>query len=247
MKRMEGRVALVTGAGRGIGQGIARRLASEGARVCVADLDPKTASATANEIGNGLALEMDVTSGDSVRNAVAECERQLGPIEILVNNAGWEKPELFIESNEETWDRVIAVNYRGVLNCTRAVLPGMVERQRGRIVSISSDAGRVGSGGEAVYSGAKAAIQGFSKAIAREVARYSINVNVVCPGPARTEMFAAVSEASPRLGQALEKAIPFKRLAEPEDVANAVAFFVSDDAAYMTGQVVSVSGGLTMA
>jgi 2-hydroxycyclohexanecarboxyl-CoA dehydrogenase len=163
-----------------------------------------------------------------------------------VNCAGWDRVEPFLESTEETWDRVIAVNLKGVISCTRAVLDGMVERRAGAIVSISSDAGRVGSSGEVVYSGAKAGIIGFSKAVAREVARYGIRVNVVCPGPTDTPMMDATKAANPRLGEALVKAIPFRRLARPDEIAAAVAFFASDETSYVTGQTLSVSGGLTM-
>ena len=168
------------------------------------------------------------------------------PLDILVNCAGWDKVEPFMDSVEETWDRVIAVNLRGTIACARAVLEGMVERKAGAIVNISSDAGRVGSSGEVVYSGAKAGIIGFSKAVAREVARHGIRVNVVCPGPTETPMMEATRQANPRLGEALVKAIPFRRLAQPEEIAAAVAFLASEEAAYITGQTLSVSGGLTM-
>ncbi|HEY8530945.1 MAG TPA: SDR family oxidoreductase, partial [Limnochorda sp.] len=188
----------------------------------------------------------DVTDPAHVVAAVRATEQTLGPIDVLVNNAGWDKVGLFLESDERTWDRIIAVNLKGVLHCTKAVLSGMVERGRGRIVNISSDAGRVGSSGEAVYAAAKAGVIGFSKALAREVARYRINVNVVCPGPTDTALFAEVARENPKLGDALARAIPFGRLAVPEEVAAAVAFLASDDARFITGQTLSVSGGLTM-
>jgi 2-hydroxycyclohexanecarboxyl-CoA dehydrogenase len=244
---LEGRVAFVTGAGRGIGRAIALRLAAEGAKVAVTDIDEATARSTAAAIGEAArAFCVDVTDRQAVRAAVAETERALGPIDILVNNAGWDKAEPFLQSTEETWEKVLAINLMGPLNCTKAVLPGMVERGRGRIVSISSDAGRVGSSGEAVYSAAKAGIIGFSKTLAREMARYKINVNVVCPGPANTPLFNDLAGTNPRLMDALIRAIPFGRLAEPEEIAAAVAFFASDDAQFITGQTLSVSGGLTM-
>ncbi|MBI4200316.1 MAG: 3-oxoacyl-ACP reductase FabG [Chloroflexi bacterium] len=248
MARLQGRVAFVTGAGRGIGRAIARRLAEEGARVAVTDVDDAAARATATEIGEAaVGLRADVTDPTSIRKAVEETERRLGPIDVLVNNAGWDKVEPFLESSQETWDKVLGINLRGPLNCVKAVLPGMVQRGRGRIVSVSSDAGRVGSSGEAVYTAAKAGIIGFSKAVAREVARYQINVNVVCPGPTNTALFKEVARDRPKLADALARAIPWGRIGEPEDIAAAVAFLASDDAAYITGQTLSVSGGLTMA
>jgi 2-hydroxycyclohexanecarboxyl-CoA dehydrogenase len=246
-RRLEERVAFVTGAGRGIGRAIALRLAHEGAKVAVTDLDEATAASTAGEIGAAaIACRVDVADPSSVRGAVAEAERRLGPIDVLVNNAGWDRAEPFLESSEETWDRILAINLKGVLHCVKAILPGMVERGRGRIVSISSDAGRVGSSGEAVYAAAKAGIIGFSKTLAREVARQRINVNVVCPGPTDTQLFADVMAGNEKLAEGLKRAIPFGRIGHPEDIAAAVAFLASDDAAFVTGQTLSVSGGLTM-
>ena len=248
MNGLEGRVALVTGAASGIGRAVALRLGEEGCRVAAVDLNLEGARATAGEVGGGAcALQADVSYLSAVREAVSAAERQLGSIEILVSCAGWDLVQPFVESTEETWDRILSVNLKGVIACTRAVLDGMIERRGGAIVNISSDAGRVGSSGEVVYSGAKAGIIGFSKAVAREVARHGIRVNVVCPGPTDTPMMEATRQANPRLGEALVKAIPFRRLARPEEIASAVAFFASDDAAYVTGQTLSVSGGLTMA
>lgn len=247
MNGLKDKVAFVTGAGRGIGRAIARRLAAEGARVAVTDLDESAARGTAVEIGApSIALCADVANSAQVRSAVADCEKRLGPIDILVNNAGWDKIEPFVQSREETWEKVIAINLKGPIICARAVLDGMIARGRGRIVSIASDAGRVGSTGEAVYSGAKAGIIGFSKTLAREVARYHINVNVVCPGPTGTPLLKQAMQDS-RLMESLVRAVPFKRLAEPEEIAAAVTFLASDDAAFITGQTLSVSGGLTMA
>lgn len=247
MARLQDRVALVTGAGRGMGRAIARRLAAEGARVAVTDIDDASAQATAAEIGEtAIAIRLDITDPVAVRAAVAETERRLGPIDILVNNAGWTRSVPFLQSSEELWERVIAVNLQGPLHCCKAVLPGMVERRRGRIVSISSDAGRTGLSSEAVYSAAKAGIIGFSKTLAREMAPYQINVNVVCPGPTNTQFLTNVTEENPQLLDSLKRAIPFGRPAEPEEVAAAVAFFASDDARFITGQTLSVSGGLTM-
>jgi 2-hydroxycyclohexanecarboxyl-CoA dehydrogenase len=247
MKGLTGKVALVTGAGRGIGKAIAERLAAEGAKVAVADIDPATAAATAAEIGRGaIAVTMDVTDGASVRDAVAEAAKRLGPIDVLVNNAGWDKIEPFVKSQEETWDRVIAINLKGPIRCARAVLDSMIERRSGKIVSIGSDAGRVGSTGEAVYSAAKAGVIGFGRTLAREVARYGININVVCPGPTNTPLLQEIAGGNEKLMAALKQAIPLGRTGEPDDIAAAVAFLASDDAGFITGQTLSVSGGLSM-
>jgi 2-hydroxycyclohexanecarboxyl-CoA dehydrogenase len=245
MRGLKDTVALVTGAGRGIGRAIAERLAEEGAKVAVLDIDEATARATAEAVG-GVGIRTDVTDGASVRAAVAESERRLGPATILVNNAGWDKAEPFVKSHEETWDKVLAINLKGPIRMTRAVLDGMIERRRGRIVTVSSDAGRVGSSGEAVYSAAKAGVIGFSKTLARELARYSINVNVVCPGPTNTQLLRDVAPENPKLLEALKRAVPFGRIGEPHEIASAVAFLASDDAGFITGQTLSVSGGLTM-
>jgi 2-hydroxycyclohexanecarboxyl-CoA dehydrogenase len=249
--RLKDKVAIVTGSAQGIGRAIAMRLASEGAKVAIADLDFEGAGRTAEEIkkagGNALAVKLDVSRLQDALDAAERVERELGPIDILVNNAGWDKLEPFLESTPETWDKVIAINYRGVLNCCKAVAPRMQQRKHGKIVSISSDAGRVGSTGEAVYAGCKAAIIGFSKTIAREFARYGINVNVVCPGPTQTALLKTAMAGREGVLDAMAKGIPFRRLGQPEDLAGAVAFFASSDSDYATGQVLSISGGLTMA
>jgi 2-hydroxycyclohexanecarboxyl-CoA dehydrogenase len=250
---LSGAVALVTGGGRGIGRAIALRLARAGTAVGIADLDGGNARAVANEIviagGRALGADADVSDPVTLEEAVRATEDELGPIDVLVNNAGWERLALFVESDPTLWERLIAVNFKGALNATRAVLRGMIARGRGRIVTISSDAGRVGSTGEAVYSGCKAALIGFSKALAREVARHGITVNVVCPGPADTQLLCDVmaGERGAKILAGMQRAIPLGRLAQPEDVAGAVAYLASDEAAYVTGQVLSVSGGLTMA
>jgi 2-hydroxycyclohexanecarboxyl-CoA dehydrogenase len=246
-------VALVTGGGRGIGRAIARRLARGGRAAGVTDLDGASAEAVAAEIraagGQAIGLAADVTDAPGLAAAVAAVETALGPIEALVNNAGWDRLQPFVENDPALWDRLIAVNLKGVLHATRAVLDGMIARRRGRIVSISSDAARVGSTGEAVYAACKAGIIGFSKTLAREVARHGITVNVVCPGPTDTALLAEVmaGERGARVLQGMTRAIPLGRLATPDDVAGAVAYFASEEAGYVTGQVVSVSGGLTMA
>jgi 2-hydroxycyclohexanecarboxyl-CoA dehydrogenase len=247
MNGLQDTVALVTGAASGIGRAVATRLGAEGCRVAAVDLDVEGAQATVAELAErGCALQADVSHLSAMREAVAATERELGPVGVLVSCAGWDLVQPFLESTEETWDRVISVNLRGTIACTRAVLDGMIERGGGAIVCISSDAGRVGSSGEVVYSGAKAGIIGFSKAVAREVARHGIRVNVVCPGPTDTPMMEATRRANPRLGEALVRAIPFRRLARPEEIAAAVAFLASGEAAYITGQTLSVNGGLTM-
>ena len=247
MRGLQGKVAFVTGAGRGIGRAIAARLAAEGATVVATDLDAASAQSTAAAIGGAaIGLRVDVTDSGTIRAAVAEAERQVGPIAVLVNNAGWDKVEPFVQSTEATWDTILAINLKGPIACARAVLDGMIARRAGRIVSISSDAARVGSTGEAVYAAAKAGIIGFSKTLAREVARYQINVNVVCPGPTDTPLLQGIAAENPKLGEALKRAIPFGRLADPAEIAAAVAFLASDDAAFITGQTLSVSGGLTM-
>lgn len=250
-QRLAGKIALVTGAAQGIGRAIATRLAGEGAAVAIADIQTEAAERTAAELralgAKAIAVKLDVTKFDDAEAAASAVERELGPIDILVNNAGWDKLEPFIESMPETWDKIIAINYRGALNCCRAIAPRMKARGSGKIISISSDAGRVGSTGEAVYAGCKAAIIGFSKTIARELARYNINVNVVCPGPTDTALLRDAMAGREGVLEAMARGIPFRRLGKPEDLAGAVAFFASADSDYATGQVISISGGLTMA
>jgi 2-hydroxycyclohexanecarboxyl-CoA dehydrogenase len=247
MRGLGDRIVFVTGGARGIGRAISERLASEGARVAIADIDEGGARKTAAEIGkSALGVALDVTDDVSVRAAVGAAIAHFGRIDALVNNAGWDKVEPFIKASPETWDKVLAINLRGPIAVTRAVLDGMIERRAGWIVSISSDAGRMGSSGEVVYSAAKAGVIGFSKALAREVARHDLHVNVVCPGPTNTALLAQVGADNPNLVAALAKAVPFRRIGEPEDIAGAVAFLISDDAAFITGQTISVSGGMSM-
>jgi 2-hydroxycyclohexanecarboxyl-CoA dehydrogenase len=231
---------------------VALALSRAGWAVGILDLDGASAAAVAVEIaetgGAAAGAAADVTQPATVQAGIAAIERELGPVEALVNNAGWDVLARFVEGPPELWDRVIAVNLKGVLNATHAVLPGMIARGRGRIVSISSDAGRVGSSGEAVYSACKAGVIGFSKALAREVARAGITVNCVCPGPTETALLAAVmaGEQGEKVLAGMRRTIPLGRLGLPEDVAPAVVYLLSDGAAYVTGQVLSVSGGLTM-
>ena len=189
-----------------------------------------------------------MTDSDSVATAAELAAKTLGPVEILVNNAGWDELRPFLETDEEFWDRVIAINFKGCLHTIHAVLPGMVERGFGRVVNIASDAGRVGSSMESVYSGAKGGVIAFTKTIARETARAGVTANVVCPGPTRTPMLEQMAaEGGEKLVDSLTRAVPMRRLGEPEDIAAAVSFFASDRAAFITGQTLSVSGGLTMA
>ena len=190
---------------------------------------------------------MDITSRASVDAAVAEIERDLGPIDALVNNAGIDIIKLFVESTPDEWDRIIAVNLVGTLHCCQSVVTGMIERGDGAIVNLASDAARVGSSGEAVYSATKGAVVAFSKALARETARHGIRVNCICPGPTDTALLAQIGDANPKLREALARSIPMKRVGEPEDIAPAVVFLAGDGARYVTGQTISVSGGLTMA
>jgi 2-hydroxycyclohexanecarboxyl-CoA dehydrogenase len=241
------RVAFVTGAARGIGRAIALALAEDGRRVAAGDLLMHAAEETAADAG-GMAVELDVTDPGSVADAVERVEAELGPVEVLVNNAGWDELRPFLDTDEPFWDSVIDINFKGCLRTTRAVLPGMVERSFGRIVNIGSDAGRVGSSHESVYAGAKGAVIAFTKTIARESARAGVTANVVCPGPTRTPLLEGMAETGgEKLLSSLERAVPMRRLGEPEDVAAAVAFLAGERAGYITGQTLSVSGGLTMA
>ena len=251
--RIKDKVALVTGGSRGIGRAICLRLAEEGARVAIADILEDEARKTAGDIlatgGQAQVVKTDVTQLDQVRACVRQVTDTWGAIDVLVNNAGWDKIEPFLHSAPETWDKVIAINLRGPINFCHTVAAQMAERGQGKIISISSDAGRVGSTGEAVYSACKAGIIGFSKTLARELARSQVNVNVVCPGPTDTALLQQVSagEKGAKIINAMTRAVPFRRLGQPEEIANAVAFFASPDADFVTGQVLSVSGGLTMA
>jgi 2-hydroxycyclohexanecarboxyl-CoA dehydrogenase len=252
---MSNRTALVTGGAQGIGQGIATTLGAAGHRVAVVDLDPAAAQATASSItdagGTAIAVQADVTDTAAVQAAVKTVTEELGPVEIAVNNAGWDDFMTFLDTTEDFWDRILDINFKGALRVTQAVVPGMVERGHGRVVNIGSDAGRVGSSLEAVYSGAKGGIIAFTKTLAREVATKGVTANTVCPGPTDTPALRKFADASGQdadkvLG-GMTKAVPMRRLAQPEDVAAAVAFFASDAAGYVTGQTLSVSGGLTMA
>jgi 2-hydroxycyclohexanecarboxyl-CoA dehydrogenase len=244
--RLEGRIALVTGGASGIGAATCRRLAAEGARVAVTDLNLDGARAIAEEV-SGEPYELNVADGDSVRSAVAAVESELGPLDVLVNNAGYDEFGFFVHTDEAMWQRVIGVNLVGVIACTHAVLPGMQERRYGRIVNVASEAGRVGSPGSSVYSGAKGGVIGFSKAIAAEAARYGVTCNAVAPGPIETPLLMAAHSLGD-LGDRLVKGMVSKtvlgRLGQPDEVAATIAFLASDDASYVTGETLGVSGGM---
>jgi len=246
--KLEGKTAVVTGAASGIGRATADELAQAGATVIVADINREAGEAAAAELNASGArasyLPLDVSDLASIQQFALDAVGVTGQVDILVNGAGWGKIQPFMENTPEFWQRVVAINFTGPVALAHALLPGMIERQQGRIVNISSDAGRVGSLGETVYAGAKAGLIGFTKSLARELARYKINVNCVCPGPTDTPLLQAVPE---KHREAFQRAIPMRRFGKPSEVADAVLFFASDRASYITGQVLSVSGGLTLA
>ena len=249
LRGLAGRAVLVTGAGSGIGRAIARRLGEEEARVGILDQNAAGARETAalvdQEGGTAYPYTADITDPTAVERAVAHFERDAGAIHGLVNNAGWDRAAPFLETDPELWRKLVEINLLGPIQVTKTVLGGMSKRGAGRIVSIASDAGRVGSSGEAVYAACKGGIIAFSKSVARELARAGITLNVVSPGPSHTPLFASFDPTG-KLAAALERAIPMRRLGQPEDYPGLVAFLLSDDAAFITGQTVSVSGGLTM-
>ncbi|WP_024515394.1 2-hydroxycyclohexanecarboxyl-CoA dehydrogenase [Bradyrhizobium sp. Tv2a-2] len=253
MTRFNGKMVIVTGGGGGIGGATCRRFAREGARVAVLDLDQAAAEKVVGSIrsegGTAEAYRCDITDRASVDAAIAAAESRLGPADVLVNNAGWDVFLPFTKTVPAQWEKLIAINLVGALHMHHAVLPGMVARRSGRIVNISSDAARVGSSGEAVYAACKGGLVAFSKTIAREHARHGITVNVVCPGPTDTALFADYKQGvgnPEKLLEAFKRSIPLARIGQPEDLPGAILFFASEDAAYVTGQVLSVSGGLTM-
>lgn len=253
MRGLKDKLAVVTGGGGAIGSAICGRFADEGAIVAVFDINEAGAAQTVEQIaangGQARAYKVDVSDLDSVESGIASVEENQGPIDILVNNAGWDEGYFFLQSEKPFWDKVIAINGYGPINMHYAVLKRMSKRGHGRVVNVSSDAGRVGSSMEAVYSFCKGGVIAFSKTMAREMARHQININVVCPGPTATPLLdnLATGEKGDRIKAALVKAVPFGRVGQPEDLPGAVCFLASDDAAFITGQVLSVSGGLTMA
>ncbi len=253
MRGLKDKVAIVTGGGNGIGAAVSRRFGDECTKVAIWDIDLGAAEAMAETInsagGTAVAVACDITDYDAVVAGVAETETKAGPIDILVNNAGWDVFRPFLKTEPDLWEKIIAINLKGALHTHYAVLPGMCERGGGRVVNVASDAARVGSSGEAVYTACKAGIVGLSKTLAREHARQQITFNVVCPGPTQTGLLDGVmaEAANPeKLAEAFRRAVPMGRLGEPEDLPGAIAFLASDDAAFITGQVLSVSGGLTM-
>jgi 2-hydroxycyclohexanecarboxyl-CoA dehydrogenase len=244
---MQGRTVVVTGGASGIGKATALLLAREGARVVIGDVDADGGARVAAEAtGQGHPvnfLPLDLAKPESIADFAATAHDRAGGIDGLVNGAGWDRIQPFMENPPEMWDELIAINLLGAVRLTRALLPPMIAAQQGKIVNISSDAGRVGSTGETVYAAAKGGLIAFTKSLAREMARYRINVNCVCPGPTDTPLFQRQPE---RMREALTRAIPFRRIAQPEDIAEAVMFFLGRRSDYITGQVLSVSGGLTM-
>jgi len=253
MTKFAGKTVIVTGGGGGIGSATSRRFAQEGGKVAVFDRDLPAAQRVVDGIvaagGQAAAFGCDITNRAEVNAAVAATEAQLGPIDVLVNNAGWDVFKPFTKTEPAQWDKLIAINLTGALHMHHAVLPGMAVRKAGRIVNIASDAARVGSSGEAVYAACKGGLVAFSKTIAREHARHGITVNVVCPGPTDTALFAEYKEGAgnpEKLMEAFTRSIPLGRIGQPDDLPGAILFFASDDASFITGQVLSVSGGLTM-
>jgi len=250
---LRGKVALLTGAAGGIGRAICARFIQEGSHVVAADIDADSLRRLTDEIGRGSdqlhPLLLDITDFTAVAAAIANVIDRFGRIDILVNNAGWDSAAPFIETAPEFWDKVIAINLKGPLNIHNTVLPHMIGAGQGKVVNIASDAGRVGSSGESVYSACKGGVIALTKSLARECARNNITLNVVCPGPTDTPLlrsFAGSGEYAVRIHDALKRAIPMQRLGQPNDVPGMIAFLSSDDAGFITGQVISVSGGLTM-
>lgn len=247
---MTKKVAFITGAGRGIGREIAKTLASRGMDIVVTDVNIDNANETVSIVeklgGKAAAVYCDVTTLESVQEAVGAAVAHFGKIDVLVNNAGWDKVEPFLKSEPDTWERIININLMGQIHTCKEILPIMIENGYGKVINIASDSGRVGSSGESVYSAAKGGVIAFTKTMAREMARHKINVNCVSPGPSDTPLFEEIGSYNEGIATALVKAIPFRRLAQPTDIANGVAFFASEEADYVTGQTLSVNGGLAM-
>jgi len=244
------KVAIITGSGRGIGRAIALRLAKEDAKVVAVDKVQDTVNHTVESIkeagGQAISIQTDVTQGDEVRSMVQTTMEQFQKIDILVNNVGWSTYEPFLQTDEATWGMLLDINLKSTLLCCRAVLEEMIKKEYGKIVNISSDAGRAGMSTQASYSAAKSGVIGLTKTLAREMARYKINVNCICPGVIDTPLAHETGAHNPKIQERLTRTIPWRRLGRPEEVAAAVCFLVSDDAEYITGQTLSVDGGLTM-
>ncbi|WP_338450975.1 3-oxoacyl-ACP reductase family protein [Niallia oryzisoli] len=247
---MTKKVAFITGAGRGIGREIARTLASRGMDIIVTDVNIDNANETVSivekEGGKAVAVYCDVTKLESVQEAVGASLAHFEKIDVLVNNAGWDKVEPFLKSEPSTWKLIVDINLMGQIHTCKEILPVMIKNGFGKVINIASDSGRVGSSGEAVYSAAKGGVIAFTKTMAREMARHKINVNCISPGPSNTPLFEEIGSYNEGIATALEKAIPFRRLAQPSDIANGVAFLASEEADYVTGQTLSVNGGLAM-
>lgn len=253
MRSLSEKIVVITGAAGGIGRALCRRFAEEKSTVVAVDLNAEALDALGDslrDLGATYALcELDITGPERVVAAMEDIKARFGRIDVLVNNAGWDLPMEFVDSSPDFWEKCIAINLMGPLNLHHAVLPHMIASGGGMVVNIASDAGRVGSSGEAVYSACKGGIIAFTKTVARECARHNINLNVVCPGPTETPLlqsFFGDGEYGQKIYDGLKRSIPFKRLGQPEDLAGMVAFMASDDARFITGQVISVSGGLTM-
>ena len=254
MRGLKNKVAVVTGAAGGIGSPICKRFLEEGVNIVAIDLNADALKQLAAGLGAGedrlLCVTADIADYARVKEAVDRGVAKFGKLDILVNNAGWDVASPFLKTEPDLWEKIIDINLRGPLNLHKAVLPHLVAAGGGKVVNVASDAGRVGSSGEAVYAACKGGLVSFSKTIAREHARHGITVNVVCPGPTDTALFADFKEgaANPeKLVAAFQRSIPLGRIGQPDDLPGAIAFFASDDAAFITGQVLSVSGGLTMA
>jgi 2-hydroxycyclohexanecarboxyl-CoA dehydrogenase len=251
VRGLKDKVAIVTGGGQGIGRALSLRLAQEGCKVAIFDLNPEAGKETAALAGDAVVktYQVDVGDYDGVKGAVTAVEAELGPIWTLVNNAGWDRPLPFLATDQALWDKIIRINLRGPLNTHHIVAPLMVERRGGRIINIASDAARVGTSNEAVYSACKGGLISFTKSVARELASKGVLLNAVCPGPTNTPMMASVlgeGEQAVKWKDAMVRGIPLKRMGEPEDYAGIVAFLASEDAGFMTGQTISVAGGMNM-
>ena len=253
MRGLTGKSVLITGAASGIGRATAVRFAEEGASVGILDLDGDGARQTVRQVEaagqKGAAQEVDVSDYGAVKAGVNSLQEALGPFDVLVNNAGWDKASPFLSTEPDLWQKIVAINLMGPVNLHHVVVAGMVERGGGKVVNVASDAGRVGSSGEAVYSACKGGLIAFTKTLARELARANVQINTVCPGPTDTPLLASFKpegEAGDKLISALQRAIPMGRLGQPEDYPGMITFLASSDADYITGQTISVSGGLTM-
>ena len=247
------KTAIITGSGQGIGRAIARRLADEGATVAINDVEESTAAETVDLIedegGDAMTAVADVTDYEDVQAMVEDVVAAQGGVDVHVNNAGWDRIEWFVEQDPEIWDRIIDINLKGQMNCAHVVAQHFIDAETGgKIVNVASDAARVGSSGEAVYSGTKGGVASFTKTLARELARYEVNCNAVAPGPTDTPLVEEMQESDlgGKILGGMENQVPLGRMAQPEDIAGGVAFLASADADFITGQVLSVSGGLTM-